>query len=521
MNARIVIALFLLGASASAVIASFQRTPGYMDAEYYYAAGRRLVEGGGFSEEILWNYLDDPQGLPHPSHGYWSPLVSLAAAAGMFLAGDAGFDAAQGAMIVIAGLTAAATGALALRLTGRREAAWLAGLLAVFPGFYASYLPTTDAFGVYALLGASACLLADRLARDSRARWAALLGMIFGLFHLARADGALWLVAGLLALPRRSAGEFARFALLIAFGYLLIMGGWLARNWTEFGSLLAPGGARMLWLLEYDELFSYPAALLTPERWLASGWLEIVRARGYALWQNLQTALVVQGEIFLWPLALAGLWRLRGRRLVSMGAAAWTLALMLMTLVFPFAGWRGGFFHAGAAIQPLIWAATPLGLERFIAWGERARGWNGVQARRVFSAGLVALALMLSVLTVRSRVTGGSLSQPAWNRGGEFAIQQEEALRGYGAQEGEIVLVNNAPGYYAANRRPAISIPDGGIETSLAVAARYGGRYLVLEVNHARGLDELYLKPRDLPGLRYLGSRGGARIFRIEGGPGE
>ncbi len=39
--------------------------------------------GYGFSEMVLWNFLDDPEGLPHPSHGYWMPLVSILSAAGM------------------------------------------------------------------------------------------------------------------------------------------------------------------------------------------------------------------------------------------------------------------------------------------------------------------------------------------------------------------------------------------------------------------------------------------------------
>ena len=45
-----------------------------MDAEYYYAGGIRLAEGDGFTENFLWNYLDNPVGLPHPAFTYWMPF---------------------------------------------------------------------------------------------------------------------------------------------------------------------------------------------------------------------------------------------------------------------------------------------------------------------------------------------------------------------------------------------------------------------------------------------------------------
>ncbi|HID63951.1 MAG TPA: hypothetical protein EYP49_14615 [Anaerolineae bacterium] len=53
--------------------------PGYMDAYYYYDGAEALYRGLGFSEEFIWNYLDDPQGIPHPSHLYWPPLSSILA----------------------------------------------------------------------------------------------------------------------------------------------------------------------------------------------------------------------------------------------------------------------------------------------------------------------------------------------------------------------------------------------------------------------------------------------------------
>ena len=45
-----------------------QSQPGYMDAAYSYDIALNLVQGKGWVEPFLWNYLDNPTGLPHPSH---------------------------------------------------------------------------------------------------------------------------------------------------------------------------------------------------------------------------------------------------------------------------------------------------------------------------------------------------------------------------------------------------------------------------------------------------------------------
>ncbi len=533
MNRRIYLSLFLLALLISGLIALLQTAPGYMDADYYYAGGVRLAEGHGFTEEFLWNYLDNPAGLPHPSHAYWMPLASLVAALGMAITGSTAFWAGRFVFLCITGLIAPSTAALAYAITGNKANAVLSGLLAAISGFYLSYLGTIDTFGIYMLLG-SLWFLILGLKRTPVGwpifSWAFGLGLVSGLFHLARADGLIWLfISGVGVIygtvwkaDRTRPGQKSRswapvYALLaLAMGYLVIMGPWMLRNMRAFGTPLSPGGLQALWLTNYDELYSYPPGLLTPERWWASGLRAISDARFQALGQNLQTALAVQGEIFLAPLIILGLWRLRKDQRIWMGVMSWIITFGVMTLVFPLVGWRGGFFHSGAALQPLFWAVAPVGLDVFINWGRRVRRWDYRQASRVFSSGLVALALLLSVLTVQKRVIGPSIEHPAWGSGWEAYVRVEGALREAGIGPNAIVMVNNAPGYYAANRRPAISIPNGGVDISLAAARRYGAEILLLESNHPRGLNELYEQPKDLPGLKYWLDFEGTRVFSIK-----
>lgn len=495
--------------------AAFQHAPGYMDADYYFLGGRNLAAGEGFSEQILWNYLDNPAGLPHPSHGYWMPLTSLLAAVSLALNPEGGFNQAQWGFILAAALVPPLTASLADRLyraepaAQRRRAAWLAGLLAVFPGYYFGFLTTTDSFGLYMLLG-GIFLLVIMAEGMPPFRQAFILGAIAGLMHLARADGFLWLFLAPAVAIQKDAKRAAGSAMG---GYFLVMLGWLVRNQAVFGSPFAPGGLGALWWVRYDDLFAYPPETLSIGRWLASGFPAIVGARIGSLGSNLLSAVAVNGTIFLFPLMLAGLRRLWAQRAVRVGALGWTLAFLLMSLAFPFAGARGGFFHAAAAVQPFLWAVVPAGLSAFVEWGVQKRGWQAQQAGRVFSAGLVFVAAAATVFLGWTRVIRLGMPGP---QPSEYAAA-ETFLVETGAAPDAIVMVNNPPGYFLANERPAIVIPDGGLPAILAAAGRYGAAYLVL--GPAQGLNAIYDNPSGQDGLLYLGEMDGLQLFRIEAAP--
>lgn len=515
----------LLGLAACLAIARFQTAPGYMDAEYYYIGGLRLAQGRGFWEQVLWNYLDDPAGLPHPSHGYWGPLASLMAAAGMRLTGRLDFIGGRVFFLLAAALIPPLTARLAYALHGRRAQALLAGLLAALPGFYLPYLATTDSFGPMMIAGGLFLLIlndyersqastADVIVAGRRACLAPFgMGALAAVMHLARADGAVWLAAALFFTAIVCPRQPQRLAACLG-GYLLVYGPWMARNLAAFGAPLPPGGVSSVWIRQYDELYIYPAARLTPAHWLQSGLVEILRARLSALGGNLQTALAVQGLVFLAPLALVGLWELRRKRSVQAGALLWLITLAVMTLVFPYPGSRGGFFHSGAALQPLIWAAAPVGFETVLAWGGRIRNWDLPQARRFLSAGLVILAVVMTVALSVQRTFGDEVGGVLWNASARRYTAVEAYLQALPVPAEALVMVNNPPGYYAATQRPAIAIPYGDLDTLLAAARRYKAAYLVVEIDQVQG-QELVGQPGHRFGLRYLGSAAEAQIYAI------
>jgi hypothetical protein len=508
--------LYILGFGVAFLAAMFRKSPGYMDADYYLLGGLQLAEGKGFTESVLWNYLDDPKGIPHPSHGYWMPFVSILSAIGIWLTPFGGFTGGRIVFLLLAGGIPPVTAWLACVLLRdrngkvRQRMASLAGILAVFPGFYLSFLTVPDAFAVYMILGALFLGIAGFNGewRDRR-KWV-VLGVIAGLMHLTRADGIIWLGIGWIAVIMQHRTQSRYLVSGIGYtlgGYLLVMGPWSGRNWSVFGALLAPGGTRALWVLNYDEIFSFPGSILTFERWWDAGLGEIFSGRLWSLGLNLQTFFGVQGQVFLLPLILLGLWRLREQRVIQLGWGAWVMTLVVMTLVFPFAGARGGFFHSGAAVQPLFWAVPPVGLEVFGEWGRRVRGWRVRQAQKAFGAGLVGLAALLTGVIFLVRVL------PSESGPGYRDVEQE--LVEMGIQPGEIVMVNNPPGYFLASGRPAIVIPNGDKAVLLSAARHYAVRYVILDENVPVKLRILYENPSNGIGLVYLGGLEGFQIFEV------
>jgi len=523
--------LYLLSMIVLCGVAVFQHSPGYMDAEYYQAGGISIATVS-WQEPFIWNYLDDPAGLPHAAFSYWMPLASLIAAAGMKLGGSLSFAGGRLGFILLGAGVAPLTAALAYCLHPERRPALLAGLLAVTAGFYLPYLPTTDTFGPVMLLGGFFLLFYLMLAGTrpgDQSRWRSLglgmgLGILAGLMHFARADGLLWLGLGglaLLTLPdsplRHRLSQFG----FLGLGYFLVMGPWMARNVSVFGSFLSAGGLRPLWITTYDELYTYPASLLTPQHWLASGLPALLGVRLKALGVNLQSMLAVQGEIFLLPLMIAGLWQLRRVWAVRLGGLAWLLILGVMTLVFPHQGWRGGYFHSTAALQPLLWAVTPLGLTTIIHWVGKRRGWNISQAEHVFEVGMLVLAAGFSLVFLAGRVFGATLSavstQPSWDAPSERYSRIGATLQDLGVPEDAPLMVNNPPGFYLAAGRPSLAVPDGSPETLLAVAQRYGACWVLLEPDHPAGLAALYAEPDTAHGLAYVAQIEDAHLLQVSG----
>jgi len=518
MNWRHYVILFIIGLIVPLAIAQFQDLPGYMDADYYFAGGVELAKGNGFNEPYIWNYLDDPQGLPHPSHTYWMPLASIVSAIGMWLARATTYAAGRLPFILLSACVPLLTATLAFDVSRNRLLAMVSGLLSIFSLYYAPFMGVPDNYAIFMLLGGAFLLLAPR-----NQKWVPFaLGVISGFMTLARSDGLLWLgLAGLVVMWKSTSSPLSVWervrvrvipaGLLALLGYFLIMGAWHYRNYNLFGSFMTPGGGRLLWLQSYNQTFSYPAESITREPFLEAGWSAAMDVRFKVLNANLGTAFAAQGEIFLFPLILIGLWQLRKELRTKIAVTGYLLLFLVMTFIFPFAGARGSFFHAGAAFQPLWWVAAPIGLDAVIFWVRKRGRFTDRNAPYVFQGLMVMLAFIVTLYLVNFRV----IANPTNEEGGYASVEKMFLDNGFSPEV--VVIVRNPPGYYISSGRPAIALPYGDESVILQVAERYGAGLLVLESSGTfESIQELYDHPGNNDAFIYLGEVDETKLYRID-----
>lgn len=527
--------LLLAGLLVVGVEAFFLQQPGYMDACYSFNAGRSLAQGSGLQDPYLWNYLDDPQGLPHPSHTYWMPLPSLLAAVGSLVISK-GFRGAQLPFWLIGALLPLSTALMALRITRNRRVSVVAGFLMAFPCFYAIYMADTDSVAPYALLGAVFFLVLVEAVSTRRPFLFLLLGALGGLAHLARADALILvgyaLVAAAVLWPRDErfgtgsqsrtprnvrTGAFCRRLAsaagrvgLVLIAYLVVTAFWYSRNLASFGTLLPPSGFRTLWLIRYDDLFHFPGWELTPGRFLSSGAVSILEARWQALGWNLQTLFFAQGWMVLFPFVVVGLVRLRGQAVVRCAALYGAMLFAAMTVLFPWSGARGGYLHSGVALLPTFALGASVGVDRTVEWVGGIRGWNLARARLSFSVGAILVAAAVTGVSFQRSVVGTSPGSPAWSHLDDDYSAAGAWLRLH-APAGFRVMVNNPPCFYYRTGLSSVVVPDGDETTALAAADRYQADYLLLDANAPSGLVPIF-----------EGTRRDARLVEgteVEGGP--
>jgi len=525
MNWRHYAFLFAVGLIVPFAVSQFQSLPGYMDADYYYAGGIQLASGRGFNEPYLWNYLDDPSGLPHPSHTYWMPLASIVSAFGMWISGQTIYPAGRLPFILLSACVPLLTATLAFGISHQVRLAMVSGLLSIFSLYYAPFMPVPDNYALFMLLGGTFLCLAPR-----KQIWIpAALGALAGLMTLARSDGLLWLgLAGLTVMWKSANKEdgtknsfrewfvlIVPAGLLAVLGYLIVMGPWHLRNMNLFGSLMAPGGGRLLWLENYNQTFIYPAENLAREGFLKAGWNAALQDRIGAFNSNLGNAFAAQGGIFLFPFILLGIWQLRKDLRAKIAVTGWSILFAVMTIIFPFAGARGSFFHAGAAFQLFWWIAAPLGLDAVISWARTRGQFTDQNAPVVFQGILVLLAIFMTSYLVNIRVIASG-----WADDDYIYPFVEMMFLDNGISPQDVVIVRNPPGYFIASGRSGVVLPFGNESTILAVAKRYNARYLVIEKDGTfEAIQDLFDHPLGNPSFVFLGEVEGARLYQIELAP--
>jgi len=489
--------IFSLALLVRVLATSPQSQPNYMDASYYLVGGQRLAQGYGFSDPYVWNYLDRPHGLPHPSHLYWMPLPSILVAASQSIFG-VNYRAAQLPFVLLSAVLPLLAYLVAQHVSGIRRHAWMAALLTIFSPFYLPYWGVPESFAPFAVFGALALYWACGTAKW---KWLAA-GTCAGLAHLSRADGALLLLPMLLIQVRLRDSDGRRKIFIshaqraalsfIIIGYLAVMLPWFLRNLSAIGAPLSTSGSQTIWMCNYDELFAYGQQFdLT--HLLSCGNVIATRLNGVA--SGLVHWLAEAGMIFLAPLIAIGLWREWRQRVFQVALWYALLLFAAMTLVFTLAGDRGGLFHSTAALLPFFYAAAPIGLDAVIDWiARRRRKWNAATAKQVFSAMFVVYTVLMSFMVYRGRVIGPEWSDPIWNESDRVYASIGQWLHDWG-EINPIVMVNNPPGFTYQTGLPSIVVPYGDEVDLLRAADQFEATWLVLDANRPESLADLYANP--------------------------
>ncbi len=496
-----------------------------MDASYTQHVGGNLAQGRGFVQDIVWNYLDESKTIPQPSNLYWLPLPSFLAGISMMLFGIS-YRAAQLPFLLLSIIPPLFAFYLARRIYARDDYAWMAGLLTTFSGFYTIYWSSPDNFTPFAVTTDFALLflaLGIQETRFFKAKYPLhenrflespwkhffITGIFIALSQLSRADALLILFVApiLLWLNRRALSlSFLLSPLFfLLLGFLLTLSPWLLRNYFTVGSFFAPGGARTLFLLNYDEFFSFDVSRLTLSRYLDWGLGNIIGSKFDALGFVLLVLLFGVWQIFLAPFAALGFWITRAR--VEMQAAMIYLALLVlaMAFVFTFPATHGSMLHSATALIAFGAVAVPPGLDAVIAWiGKRRPAWDVTLAQKFFRAGAVALTLLFSVYFFISGVylpPAPNATTPLWNQRDIEYAEIDRALDARNVLKDVPIITVDPPSFINQTGRRSIYVPTESIDAIFDVAHQFGARYLVLQVDKPITLRDLYEGKTMIAGL--------------------
>jgi hypothetical protein len=397
------------------------------------------------------------------------------------------FRSAQAAIIAVAAFVPAAAYVAARSIAASSRAALVAAALAGLGGFtFAPAWVTLDSFAIAALVGTMFFVAFARAAAGD-VRAGAIAGALVGLLFLARAEGALFGVALLVLVLRRSSrvSGIAGSAVALAIGLA-----WFVRGLVLPGSP-ATALAKGVFLVRYEDFFA-----LTPSG--TADLASLIGVRVSALGSDLVVALAALLLFLAVPLYLglrAG-WRLAAVRAF---AALALLIYLAEGLIWPLHATRGSYFHSLAAFFPFAMALVTLGGETWLARLDQS-------ARRLATYGTLGAVLVLAVFGLTN--WDASFNEPYRARVAALDL----------IPPGPFLAIDAAAWRWISDRSVLIT-PADGPERAACVAIAYRVQSLVLEPAHFSAYQSLY----DGAGSPWFGLRAereGIRVYSLNGNPG-
>ncbi|MFZ5951472.1 MAG: hypothetical protein ACOYXC_12255 [Candidatus Rifleibacteriota bacterium] len=319
------------------------------DSAFYHLMVDQIENGEGFTEPIIWNFLNDYKTIDHPMD-YWMPggiIMYFLARKTFGIQGEIALN------IAIWSLLAGLVFYRVFRLTGCWVSAFFAGLTFTFSGRNTFFLLTTDNIAFYAALG---FFFLASIIREDRFFW--LNPVIAGIAVLTRIEGIIIAVFSLVysGWRFRRVGPIALTILLIVLTVLP----WVIRNQAILGKPWT-SNSKALMLTDYSDIFCIEFSG-TLENFLAQGWKKITLQRVRGVWLALLNLIAIPGVFIVfypyWRRALVSIWKREGMLFIIL---LWVFVLFC-GLIIPFQCEKGTALHISAFFIPGFSILNGLGL---------------------------------------------------------------------------------------------------------------------------------------------------------------
>jgi hypothetical protein len=329
----------------------------------------------------------------------------------------------------------------------------------------------------------------------------AILGVITGFLHLTRVDGIIFIVIVIFSILtnknlskqmvyKKIPIRIGELSIFIVF-YLLVSSWWYLRNVELFSTLFSPASSKALWIANYEDTFIYPASKLNFSYWVENG----LPQKGHQIWDafksNLGNLIAVQSFIIGFPLVLISIRKIWKTRLLIFPILYFLTVFILMTFLFSEAGGRGGYLHSIAAIQIFFWMLMGDGLDKFIQWGIKKRGWTLKRSQIMFGTALIGFSILFTSFIYLRDVFGFSFTKIAWNSESTEFIELEKQIELRSNNKQEVMMINNPVGFHVATDRWSIVIPKSDWKELESVIQKFHVKYIVLDQNLPVGLSNL------------------------------
>jgi 4-amino-4-deoxy-L-arabinose transferase-like glycosyltransferase len=454
------------------IFASTADHPGHGDPAFYYTVAENLAEGKGLQVDYIWNYLSNPQSIPHPSNDYWMPLTSIIISLSMRLFGKSLFAAILPSVLIGWALSAL-TYFIGRAYSGSNFVAVCSAGLVLFvsPLFLQSLL--TDSTIYYVLFVCLSLFLAF-IGRTRDPRFFLLAAFCSGLAQLTRQDGILLFLTIVLVILL-SPLDSKRKAILagLALGvHLMIVSPLIIDNYRTFSAPFPPGPSKTMFLRQYEDLYSY-SKQLTPKTYLNWGIPNILASKFIVAVSN-TVALSGFLDHFLWIFVIAGILNI-GFSPIKRGTREFHLPIFLFlgilfafyTLIATFPGQFGGFQRSSMSVVPFLIVIAVNAIDR------------NIPSRIIILLSIIVIGFLFfyqSILAARAVIGFNT-------RIGEDLAMLKSLIASEAQEQGQediVIMTRNPWEVYHSTRYKAIQIPNEDLDTIYEVAQEFQANYLLL-----------------------------------------